>query len=86
MIDKEKWMLIRGLSNADREELSISEIARQTGHDRKTVRKYLLSEVIPKYGSAPKISKLDSYRDYINYRLKEVPEITVQRILREIKD
>jgi hypothetical protein len=30
MIEKEKWMLIRGLSNAEREGLSISEIARQT--------------------------------------------------------
>ncbi|MFA7628843.1 MAG: IS21 family transposase [Candidatus Dojkabacteria bacterium] len=86
MIGKEKWMQIRGLSNAEIEGLSISEIARQTGHDRKTVRKYLLSEEAPKYGSTPRISKLAPYKDYINFRLKEVPEITAQRILREIKE
>jgi predicted transcriptional regulator len=27
--------------------LSISEIARQTGHDRKTIRKYISSETPP---------------------------------------
>jgi transposase-like protein len=29
------------------EGLSISEIARQTGHDRKTIRKYINSEIPP---------------------------------------
>ena len=86
MIEKEQWMLIRGLANKVKQGLSISEIARQTGHDRKTIRKYLLSEEKPKYGNVNRPSKLDPYEDYIRLRLKEVPEISNQRILREIKE
>ncbi len=52
MIREEDWVLMRGLASKMKEGLSISEIARQTGHDRKTVRKYLLSEEGPKYGTA----------------------------------
>jgi response regulator of citrate/malate metabolism len=38
MIDVEEFLTLRDLFN---EELSISEIARQIGHSRVTVRKYL---------------------------------------------
>lgn len=84
MIQKEEWVLIRGLSCKFKQGLSVSEIARQTGHDRKTIRKYLSAEEKPKYGAAKRSSKLDPYKDYITDRLKEVPEITNRRILREI--
>lgn len=86
MIKMEEWMLIRGLSNGIKEGLSISEIARQTGHDRKTIRKHLQAEATPKYGTVNKrSSKLDPYKNYIGLRLKEVPQISNRRILREIK-
>jgi transposase len=85
MIEKEEWVLIRSLAYKLKQGLSISEIARQTGHDRKTVRKYLSAEQKPQYSTGQKISKLDPYKDYIKLRLKEVPEISNRRILREIK-
>ena len=66
--------------------MSISEIARRTGHSRGTVRKYLLSPVPP----APqkrqkKPSKLDDYKGYIAARLKEYPH-SAKRIYREIQE
>lgn len=85
MIREEDWVLIRGLANKIRAGLSILEIARQTGYDRKTVRKYLLEEEEPKYSNANRASKLDCYKDYIRDRLKEVPEVSNRRLLREIK-
>ena len=86
MIEKEEWVLIRGLANKVKEGLSISEIARQTGHDRKTIRRYLLAEEGPKYSTVKRVSKLNPYKDYIRFRLEEVPEISNKRVLREIKE
>ncbi len=75
--------MLRDLFN---QELSISEIARRTGHSRGTVRKYLLSPVPP----APqkrqhKPSKLDGYKEYITARLQEYP-LSAKRIYREIQE
>jgi response regulator of citrate/malate metabolism len=42
MIDVEEFLTLRDLFNKD---LSISEIARQTGHSRVTVRKHLISQI-----------------------------------------
>jgi len=70
------------------EGLSIRAIARRTGLARKTVRKYLrrgLEE--PAYG--PRASRptiLDSYKEYVRGRLRRYPELTAQRLLREIRD
>lgn len=75
--------MLRDLFN---QELSISEIARRTGHSRGTVRKYLVSPVPP----APqkrqkKPSKLDNYKEYIAARLQEYP-LSAKRIYREIQE
>jgi transposase len=86
MIVKEDWMLIRGLANKVKQGLSVSEIARQTGHDRKTIRKYLATAQKPQYQSAGRVSKLAPYKSYIERRLKEVPEISNRRLLREIRE
>ena len=86
MIKEEEWMTIRGLGSRIKKGMSISEISRATGHDRKTVRKYLLTEEALKYSTTERVSKLKPYKDYIRLRLKEVPEISVQRMLREIKE
>jgi transposase len=79
-------MLIRGLANKVKQGLSVSEIARQTGHDRKTIRKYLTTSQKPQYQSAGRISKLEPYKSYIEQRLKDVPELSNHRLLREIKE
>lgn len=62
----------------------ISEIARQTGYNRRTIKKYISSPMLP----APKkrarrASKLDGYRDYITGRLQEHP-LSAKRIYDEI--
>ena len=67
--------------------LSISAIARQTGLDRKTVRKYLKQGLQrPRYG--PRASRpqlLDPYRAYLRERIEAYPRIRGTRLLREIR-
>ena len=67
--------------------VSIAEIARRTGKDRKTVRKYLRQGVqTPYYGPrAPRPRLLDPYRDYLRERVSAFPTIRGTRLLREIK-
>lgn len=75
--------MLRDLFN---ENLSISEIARQTGHDRKTIRKYINSETPPlRKERHKKPGKLDPFRDYITRRLDEHP-FSALRLYREIQD
>lgn len=64
--------------------ISISEIARQTGHDRKTVKKYVSSSTrpVPKKRER-RASKLDGYREYIIKRLQAGP-LSTKRIYDEI--
>jgi transposase len=83
MLDLEEFLMLRDLFN---KELSISEIARRTGHSRGTVRKYLRSQVPPApQKRSKKPSKLDGYREYITNRLQEYP-ISAKRIFREIQE
>lgn len=66
--------------------LSISEIARQTGHDRKTVRTYVKSGELPDPKErAKKESKLDAFKDYVKSKLQEGP-FTATRMFREIQE
>ena len=70
MLDLEEFLMLRDLFNR---ELSISEIARRTGHRRGTVRKYLRAQVPPSsHERSKKPSKLDGYREYIVQRLQEI--------------
>ena len=67
--------------------LTVSAIARRTGLDRKTVRKYLEQGLsAPSYGPRlPRPQRLDPYRDYLRQRIETVPEIRATRLLREIR-
>ena len=70
--------LMKGTTN-------ISEIARISGYDRKTVRKYLASRTLPvEQPRKRKPTKLDSYREYITKRLKDYPDLSAKRIYHEI--
>lgn len=64
---------MKELIDLKKQGLSVQAIGRLTGHDRKTVRKYLAStEAVPEYGPrAPRPSKLDEYRPYLEERLQQ---------------
>jgi hypothetical protein len=71
MLDLEEFLMLRDLFN---KELSISEIARRTGHSRSTVGKYLRSQApLTSRKRSKKPSELDDYREYIISRLQEYP-------------
>lgn len=83
MLKMEEFLLIRDLYNKG---LNISEIARETGFDRKTVRKYIAARAPPTAQTrTSKPSKLDEYREYIQQRITEYP-LSAARIYREIVD
>jgi predicted transcriptional regulator len=83
MLDMEEFLVVRDLFNQG---WSISGIARETGHSRVTVRKYIHSQVPPKPEKRSKRpSKLDDYKEYIDQRLQEYP-LTAARIYREIQE
>ena len=83
MLKMEEFLVIRDLFNQG---LNISQIARKTGYDRKTVRKYVSAKNMPRaQPRALKPSKLDSYREYIQNRLMEYP-LSAARIHREIRE
>lgn len=65
-----------------RKGLAITEIARLTRRDRKTVRKHLQRGMEqPKYGPrALRARKIDPYLDYIRARLKACPKLTAARL------
>jgi transposase len=83
MLKMEEWLLIRDLYSQG---FSISEIARKTGFDRKTVKKYIWLKTLPepKKRSGRK-SKLDPFKPYILEKLKEGP-YTAACLYREIKE
>ncbi len=83
MLKMEEWLMLRDLY---RQGLSISQIARQTGHDRKTVRTYVKSGELPvPKERAKKGSKLDAFKDYIVNKLKE-GSFTASRLFKEIQE
>jgi len=69
MLHLEEWMNLKDLRNQG---LSVSEIARRTGRDRKTVRKHLkLTRPAQPGARKPKPSKLDPFKEYVRTRLDQ---------------
>ncbi len=71
-----------------RQGLSVSAISERTGHDRKTVRKYIEQGlVVPKYKPrAPRPTVVQPFEEYLHERVLAWPELTGARLLREIRD
>jgi transposase len=71
-----------------RQGLSVSAIARQTGIDRKTVRKYIERGLeAPAYGPRkPRSTVIDPFAGYLRERVKAYPGLTGSRLLREIRE
>ena len=70
-----------------RQGLSVSAIAERTGHDRKTVRKYIREGLAtPKYKARhPRPTVIEPYEAYLRERVTAWPELTGERLLREIR-
>jgi len=69
-----------------RQGLSVAVIARKTGLDRKTIRKYLDRGLeAPVYGPRqPRPRRLEAYEDYLRERIASFPDLSGKRLLREI--
>ena len=65
--------------------LSIREIAKRSGRDRKTIATYLQCQELPKYKPRqPRPSKLDPFKDYLKSRMAE-GVFNANRLFSEIK-
>ena len=72
-----------------RQGLSITAIARRTGRDPKTVRKYIERGLEPPaYGPRPvgRPSKLAPYLDYLRERVTAFPDLSAVRLTREMRE
>ena len=81
------WERVFMLHELHAQGVSISAIARQTGLDRKTVRRHLAAGIqAPVYGPrAPQGSILGRYTAYLQARLDQYPGLSGARLLREIQ-
>jgi transposase len=84
VVNLEELMMILELH---RQGLSVSAISERTGHDRKTVRKYIRQGlVVPQYKPrAPRPTVIQPFEDYLRERIAAWPELTGARLLREIR-
>ena len=75
------------IQNLKTQGLSISQIAQRTGLDRKTVRKYIDRGLeAPVYGPRqPRERLLEPFEAYLRERISAFPDLSGQRLLREIK-
>jgi len=71
-----------------RQGLSVSAIARRSGLDRKTVRKYIESGLEPPaYGPRqPRPAKVGPFEPYLRERVATYPDLTGSRLHREIRE
>ena len=81
------WERLFMLHELHAQGVSISAIARQTGLDRKTVRRHLAAGIQPPvYGPrAPQGSLLGRFTVYLQARLDQYPGLSGSRLLREIQ-
>lgn len=68
-----------------RQGMTISEIARRTNHDRKTIRAYLNGERQPEMRERTMPDSFDAFVDYATARLTEDPHLWVVTLLYELR-
>jgi hypothetical protein len=78
LIRVEQWAEIRRMYFVER--LSIKEIHRRTGRDRKTIRRALRCDEPPRYRRPPRRSKLDPFRGEIDRLLRCDPRLPGKRV------
>jgi transposase len=71
-----------------RQGLSLSSIARQTGLDRKTIRRYVERGLEPPayQPRARRANKVAPFQAYLRERVAAYPELTASRLHREVRD
>ena len=71
-----------------RQGLSLSAIARQTGLDRKTVRRYVRRGLEPPayQPRPPRMGKVAAFHSYLRERVAAYPDLTASRLYRELRD
>src|SRR5918997_3944947 len=70
-----------------RQGLSVSAIARRTGLDRKTIRKYIAKGLEPPAYTPrpPRQTLVGPFEPYLRERLQTFPELSARRLLRDIR-
>lgn len=71
-----------------RQGLSVSDIARRAGLDRKTVRKYIARGLEPPAYKPrrPRVRLVDAFAPYLRERLAAYPELSGRRLWREVRE
>ncbi|RUQ75224.1 IS21 family transposase [Azospirillum doebereinerae] len=71
-----------------REGLTVSAIARRTGLDRKTIRKYIVQGLEPPAYTPrpPRPTLVGPFEAYLRERLQAFPDLSARRLLREIHE
>jgi transposase len=85
MVQLGELMMILGLH---RQGLSVAAIARRTGRDPKTVRKYIERGIeAPVYGprSVGRPSKLAPFMEFLRERVTAFPDLSAARLTREVR-
>jgi len=77
----EVWMMIREMKE---KRMSVTAIAEHLGIDRKTVRKYMKSDKVPRPSHSKRKSKLDPVRPIVK-ELIDKYDLSAVRILEEIR-
>ncbi len=82
MMNKEEWL---DMQSIHRNRMSISAMARRTGHDRKTVRKYIMAgSDPPRYKPRPKRpSIMDPHKEYVRQQIDE-HNLSAVRLLEDL--
>jgi transposase len=83
MKTKEQYVTIKQLYHQG---YNITQISRMLRINRKTVRKYLSSEVYPGYRNQNRRSQLEQHRQYLETRLNQYPLLSSIRLYQELKD
>lgn len=83
MKTKEQYVTIKQLHHQG---YNITQISRTLRINRKTVRKYLRSEVYPGYRNQNRKSQLEQHRKYLETRLSQYPLLSSVRLYHELKE